>query len=135
MVRIINIKISSYLSNFLEVAETQEEIYESDNNETGFFHNMNVPNNNQIYLNKKKKNLDNTNEQLPKEDSNGKLRFNNKNRQNLQQQKKGKTDIKLIQQKNNKKRLICNYYINGACHKGNECTFSHDTPQIKKPNV
>lgn len=68
--------------------------------------------------------------------SGGKQRFNNKNRPNQNfQQKKNKDGYF-----NNKglfvrKRLICNYYINGACHKGNDCTFSHDAPQIKKPNV
>lgn len=29
-------------------------------------------------------------------------------------------------------RLICQFYQNGACHKGSECTFSHDVAQNKK---
>ena len=94
---------------------------------------MNVTNSNQTYLKKKKKYLDNTPEEIKDDSSSGKQKINNKNRQNFQQ-KKGKIENKM-QQNYNKKRLICNYYINGACHKGNECTFSHDTPQIKKPNV
>ena len=33
---------------------------------------------------------------------------------------------------NKKPKLICQFYVNGACNKGLQCTFSHDTEQIKK---
>ena len=36
---------------------------------------------------------------------------------------------------NSKKKMVCNFYINGACNKGKECTFSHDVPQIKKTEL
>lgn len=36
---------------------------------------------------------------------------------------------------NSKNKAVCQYWINGACHKGNECGFSHDSAQVKKPNV
>lgn len=35
----------------------------------------------------------------------------------------------------NRKRQICQYWINGACHKGNDCTFSHDTNINKKTEL
>ncbi len=31
-----------------------------------------------------------------------------------------------------RKKQICQFYINGACVKGNECTFSHEAEQVKK---
>ena len=31
-----------------------------------------------------------------------------------------------------RKKQICQFYINGACNKGNDCTFSHNAEQIKK---
>lgn len=34
-----------------------------------------------------------------------------------------------------RKKMICNFYINGACNKGKECPFSHDAPQIKKTDL
>ena len=55
----------------------------------------------------------------------------------LNKTSKHKTVGKLVKNKNvkkfsNKKKQICQYYINGACHKGIECTFSHEAPQIRK---
>jgi len=38
-------------------------------------------------------------------------------------------------QQHTKKKMICNFYINGACNKGKECPFSHDAPQIKKNDL
>jgi len=34
-----------------------------------------------------------------------------------------------------RKKMICNFYVNGACNKGKECPFSHDGPQIKKTDL
>lgn len=34
-----------------------------------------------------------------------------------------------------KPRLICQYWVNGACNKGKDCTFSHDAPQVKKQEM
>ncbi len=46
--------------------------------------------------------------------------------------KKQKIDLQAGQQK---KKMICNFYVNGACNKGKECPFSHDTPQMKKTEL
>jgi len=35
----------------------------------------------------------------------------------------------------NYKKLPCQFYINGACHKGNDCTYSHDIPQNYKTEL
>ena len=123
---------------------------------------MNTPSNNQNFLKNKKKKVEsnlsddsfererganlNTNVQnfsaKKQQNDNNNSNFNNKNnnfraKQNFQKiGNDNKTNnINNNMNNNNRKRLICNYYINGACHKGNECTFSHDTPQVKKPNV
>jgi hypothetical protein len=63
-------------------------------------------------------------------------------RNNRLQQHKGKTImvIPLVQGKKNfqgqkttpRKRQICNYYVNGACHKDDQCTYSHDVQQVRK---
>jgi hypothetical protein len=97
---------------------------------------MNLPNNSS-YLKKKKKNE--MNGETLKDENNSpqnKQKFNNNKRQNFQQKKIRNDQGNMNNKLNfNRKRLICNYYINGACHKGNDCTFSHDAPQVKKPNV
>ena len=51
-------------------------------------------------------------------------------------------EVSKKQKKNNKKPLkrttlgnkkqICQFYINGACKKGDQCPYSHDVEQIKK---
>lgn len=40
--------------------------------------------------------------------------------------------MKKLDHSSNKKKQVCQFYVNGACHKGNECTFSHDVQQIKR---
>ncbi len=42
---------------------------------------------------------------------------------------------KALQENHHKKKMICNFYVNGACNKGRECPFSHDTTQNKKTEL
>ena len=37
-----------------------------------------------------------------------------------------------LKKKEVRKKQVCQYWVNGACHKGDECTYSHDAPQVKK---
>ena len=38
-------------------------------------------------------------------------------------------------QKIKQPKQICQFYLNAACHKGNDCTFSHDVPIEKKTEL
>ena len=54
------------------------------------------------------------------------------NKYNYNYNKKQKIDLQAGQ---SKKKMICNFYVNGACNKGKECPFSHDAPQVKKTEL
>lgn len=64
------------------------------------------------------------------------------NKRKVSEQSEESTTNKKKQKKNNKKPLkrttlgnkkqICQFYINGACKKGDQCPYSHDVEQIKK---
>jgi hypothetical protein len=38
-------------------------------------------------------------------------------------------------QKPFKPKQVCQFFIHGACHKGDDCTYSHDAHQIKKTEL
>ena len=63
---------------------------------------------------------------MKKEDNN----YLNKKRKSNDE--KGKFNMKGKKEFSNYKRLPCQFYVNGACHKGNECTYSHEIGQVQK---
>ena len=73
--------------------------------------------------------------------SHGKDEENNSEKDTHEVSKKSKKKKKSKSKKNNnsfksvKSKQVCQFYINGACKKGDKCPYSHDTEQIHKKEL
>ena len=127
----------------------------SDEESFHFFQEINKEQNNSkenIFLNNKRehskdedkeKNNDiESSVELEKDEiSHGKEEENNSEKDTHEVSKKSKKKKKSKSKKNNnnfksiKSKQVCQFYINGACKKGDKCPYSHDTEQIHKKEL
>ena len=127
----------------------------SDEESFHFFQEINKEQNNSkenIFLNKKREHsIDEDKEknndiessvELEKDEiSLGKDKENNSEKDTHEVSKKSKKKKKSKSKKNNnsfksvKSKQVCQFYINGACKKGEKCPYSHDAEQIHKKEL
>ena len=127
----------------------------SDEESFHFFQEINKEQNNSkenIFLNNKREHsIDEDKEknndiessvELEKDEiSHGKDEENNSEKDTHEVSKKSKNKKKSKSKKNNnsfksvKSKQVCQFYINGACKKGDKCPYSHDTEQIHKKEL
>lgn len=80
---------------------------------------------------KKKKDMNESNEKMLKKKKQKNVNITQPDGIKQQLKKKKKKILK----KEKQPKQICNFFIHGSCHKGNECSFSHDAEQIKKTEL
>ena len=127
----------------------------SDEESFHFFQEINKEQNNSkenIFLNNKREHsIDEDKEknndiessvELEKDEiSHGKEEENNSEKDTHEVSKKSKKKKKSKSKKNNnsfksvKSKQVCQFYINGACKKGDKCPYSHDAEQIHKKEL
>jgi hypothetical protein len=123
-------------------SESEDEIIEEKflEKKRGFTNSLSIHNNKKDFISLKGTKAQNKMQsQKEKVKSQNKRQIGNKlvkdnvipQQDNLHQQQIRNKKLKNKQQIKQPKQ-ICQFYLNGACHKGKECTYSHDVTLIKK---
>ena len=106
----------------------------SDEESLDFFHinsNRKEEEKKQLLNNKRKNSNESDNKEKEKEDSSS-----SENNESIQHEEiKEKKRDKHYNFKSVKSKQICQFYINGACKKGDKCPYSHDAEQIHKKEL
>ena len=132
------------ISNINQINENKENKEESsiEDESLEFFKNVKRENKDETLLNKKHKNSFNDIQESKQNEKENNFNLENNNNSELLEEKtnviKKKSKKKHKSNSNSKivkKRAICQFYVNGACKKGENCPFSHNAEQIHKKEL
>ena len=117
-----------------KIIDNLNSVESSDDESLDFFHmNQNKKKEEKKeLLNQKRKN---SNESKNKDKESSSLNDKSESIQNEEKKEKKKKKEKYYNFKSVKPKQICQFYINGACKKGDKCPYSHDAEQIHKKEL